>query len=223
MILLKQSHNDIHHRKSSLLFFCRFLLQKLPSCASLEERTKAQLCPWLSWFRGELQNQKKRERDKEADREKDRGKGTEREVILPFFCSPGWSLHPGPQRGTEYTSLLQWRGPTGAVAIWVCVWEWESVCVGGCSFKQAFEWPNCIGIQQSESWLRSRRAAGGVSARTSTATLSKRAPAQCTQLMLSLSLTRSPLFVLLYFPLILLLLTRISLSLSLVPPSPPSM
>lgn len=82
----------------------------------------------------------------------------------------------------------------------MCVW-W------GCSFKQAFEWPNCIGIQQSESWLRSRRAAGGVSARTSTATLSKRAPAQCTQLMLSLSLTLSPLFVLSYFPLILLLLT----------------
>lgn len=74
----------------------------------------------------------------------------------------------------------------------VCVW-W------GCSFKQAFEWPNCIGIQQSESWLRSRRAAGGVSARTSTATLSKRAPAQCTQLMRSLSLTLSPLFVLSYF------------------------
>lgn len=81
------------------------------------------------------------------------------------------------------------------------------VCVCGCSFKQAFEWPNCIGIQQSESWLRSRRAAGGVSARTSTATLSKRAPAQCTQLMLSLSLTLSPLFVLFYFSLILLLLT----------------
>lgn len=85
----------------------------------------------------------------------------------------------------------------------------------GCSFKQAFEWPNCIGIQQSESWLRSRRAAGGVSARTSTATLSKRAPAQSTQLMLSLSLTLSPLFVLSYFSLILLLLTPISSSLSL--------
>lgn len=77
----------------------------------------------------------------------------------------------------------------------------------GCSFKQAFEWPNCIGIQQSESWLRSRRAAGGVSARTSTSTLSKRAPAQCAQLMLSLSLTLSPLFVLSYFSPILLLLT----------------
>lgn len=103
----------------------------------------------------------------------------------------------------------------------MCVW-W------GCSFKQAFEWPNCIGIQQSESWLRSRRAAGGVSARTSTATLSKRAPAQCTQLMLSLSLTLSPLFVLSYFSLILLLLTPyltlsplLSSLLSTPPPPPP--
>lgn len=99
------------------------------------------------------------------------------------------------------------EGPTGAVAECVSV----CVCVGGgrawwgCSFKQAFEWSNCIGIQQSESWFRSRRAAGGVSARTSTATLSKRAPAQSAQLMLSLSLTLSPLFVLSHFSLILLL------------------
>ena len=97
----------------------------------------------------------------------------------------------------------------------------------GCSFKQAFEWPNCTGIQQSESWLRTRRAAGGVSARASTAALSKRAKAQCTQLMRSLSLTLSPLFVLSHFYLILLLLTpylalpSLSFASLTPPPRPP--
>lgn len=75
------------------------------------------LClPKLKDFGGELLYQKER-KIKRKKKRKTEGKGTEREVILPFFCFPGWSLHPGPQRGTEYTSLLQWRGPTGAVAI----------------------------------------------------------------------------------------------------------
>lgn len=138
-----------------------------------------------------------------------------------LFSAPRGGLFiQGLKEGQNTPPCYNGGGPTGAVAIYVrvcvCVW-W------GCSFKQAFEWPNCIGIQQSESWLRSRRAAGGVSARTSTATLSKRAPAQSTQLMLSLSLTLSPLFVLSYFSPILLLLTPISSSLSLSSVVPPSL
>jgi len=152
VILLKQSRNGIHHRNASLLFFLRFLSHKTPRVhgVSLEGPTRAQL-----WADLEVNSQTKRGRK----RKRQRGRGQrerEREVILPFLCSPGWSLHPGPQRGAEYTSPPQWRGPTGAVAIWTCV----CVCVW-CSFKQAFEWPNCVGIPRPESGLGWRRAAGG--------------------------------------------------------------
>lgn len=152
-----------------------------------------------------------REEDKEAEREKDRGKGDRKRGNPCFFFQlPGVvSSSKASKRDRIHVPATMKGTHRGCCYQCVCVW-W------GCSFKQAFEWPNCIGIQQSESWLRSRRAAGGVSARTSTATLSKRAPAQSTQLMLSLSLTLSPLFVLSYFSLILLLLTPIPSSLALL-------
>lgn len=162
--------------------------------------------PELIW-RWTVSQKRKRGERRESER-KTEGKAQRKRGNPPFFCSPGWSLHPGPQRGTEYTSSPQWGNHRGCCSQCVCVSVRACVHVQwGCSFKQAFEWPNCTGIQQSENWLRTRRAAGGVSARTSTATLSKRAKAQCTQLMRSLSLTLSPLFVLSRFYLILLLLT----------------
>lgn len=97
MILLKQSHNNIHHRNVSLLS----QTNKNPGCVSSGALSLSE----LKDFGGELQNQKEGE-----IKRKTVGKGTEREVILPFSASRGGLFIQGLKEG-----LLQWRGPTGAV------------------------------------------------------------------------------------------------------------
>ncbi|KAF3691567.1 hypothetical protein EXN66_Car007242 [Channa argus] len=107
------SITEMSHCSSFSVSSC--IKKKTKKLQVVSNQSSALCLPELKDFGGELLHQKKRKRKGK--------KKTEREVILPFFCFPGWSLHPEPQRGAEYTSPLQWRGPTEAVAI--CV----SVCV----------------------------------------------------------------------------------------------
>ena len=145
MILLKQSHNDIHHRNASLLIFFSFFCflsckkkQKTASCVSLEELTTALLCsallcsalrlPELIDFRGELLNQTEGEGEKErtikrqkrekGKRERDRKRGNP-----PFFSAPRGGLFiQGLTEGQNTPPCYNGGDPQGLLlSVCVCV------------------------------------------------------------------------------------------------------
>lgn len=92
--------------------------------------------PELIW-RWTVSQKRKRGERRESER-KTEGKAQRKRGNPPFFCSPGWSLHPGPQRGTEYTSSPQWGNHRGCCSQCVCVWACVLACMcsGGAALSR---------------------------------------------------------------------------------------